>query len=30
MKQTNDGIFSNKARENLNLAKIFVNLRVRL
>ena len=29
-KQTNDGIFSNKAGENFNLAKIFLNVRVRL
>ena len=28
-KQTNDGIFMNKARENFNLAKIFWNVRVR-
>ena len=24
--QTNDGIFSNKAEDNLNLAKIFLNV----
>ena len=29
-KQTNDGIFSNKAGENFNLAKIFLDVRVRL
>ena len=29
-KQRNDGIFSNKAGENSNLAKIFLNVRVRL
>ena len=29
-KQTNDGIFSNKAGENFNLAKIFLNVRVQL
>ena len=29
-KQTNDGIFTNKAEENFNLAKIFLNMRVRL
>ena len=29
-KQTNNGIFSNKAGENFNLAKIFLNVRVRL
>ena len=29
-KQTNYGIFSNKAGENFNLAKIFLNVRVRL
>ena len=29
-KQTNDGIFSNKAGENFKLAKIFLNVRVRL
>ena len=29
-KQTNDGIFSNKAGENFNLAKIFLNVRARL
>ena len=27
-KQTNDGVFSNKAGENFNLAKIFLNVRV--
>ena len=26
MKQANDGIFSSKAGENLNLAKIFLNV----
>ena len=30
IKQTNDGIFSNKTGENFNLAKIFRNVRVRL
>ena len=29
-KQTNNGIFSNKAGKNYNLAKIFLNMRVRL
>ena len=29
-KQTNDGIFSNKAWENFNLTEIFLNVRVRL
>ena len=29
MKQTNDDIFSKKAEENFNLAKIFLNVRVR-
>ena len=29
-KQTNDGIFLNKAVENFNLAKIFSNVRYRL
>ena len=29
-KQGNDGIFSNKAAENFNLAKISLNVRVRL
>ena len=29
-KQTNDGIFSNKAEKKINLAKIFLNLKVRL
>ena len=29
-KQTNDGIFSNEAGESFNLAKIFLNVRVRL
>ena len=29
-KQKNDDIFSNKCEENFNLAKIFLNLRVRL
>ena len=29
-KQTNDGIFSNKAGENFNLAKKFLYVRVRL
>ena len=29
-KQTNDGIFSNKAGENFNLAKISINVRVQL
>ena len=29
-KQTNDGIFLNKAGENFNLAKIFWNVRVQL
>ena len=29
-KQTNDGIFSNKAGENFNLKKNFLNVRVRL
>ena len=29
-KQTNDGIFSNKAGEKFNLAKNFRNVRVRL
>ena len=28
--QTNDGIFSNKAGENFNLAKIFLDVRVQL
>ena len=28
-KQTNDGLFSNKAGENFNLVKIFLNVRVR-
>ena len=28
-KQTNNGIFSNKAGENFNLAKTFLNARVR-
>ena len=28
--QTNDGIFLNKSGDNLNLAKIFWNVRVRL
>ena len=30
IKPTNDGIFLNKTGENLNLAKIFWNVRVRL
>ena len=29
-KQTNDGIFPNKAGENFNLAKIFLHVRIRL
>ena len=29
-KQINDGIFSNKTRENFNLAKTFLNVRARL
>ena len=29
-KQANDGIFSNKAGENFNLAKLFLNVRVQL
>ena len=29
-KQVSDGIFSNKAGENFNLATIFLNVRVRL
>ena len=29
-KQTNDDIFSNKAGQNFNLAKRFLNVRVRL
>ena len=29
-KQTNDGIFSNKAKKNFNLAKVFLNMRVQL
>ena len=29
-KQTNDGIFSNKAMENFDLAKIVLNARIRL
>ena len=28
--QVNDGSFSNKARENFNLVKIFLNVRVRI
>ena len=28
IKQTNNGIFFNKARDNFNLAKIFLNVRV--
>ena len=28
-KRTNDGIFSNKTEKNFNLAKIFLNVRVR-
>ena len=29
-KETNDGVFSNKAGENFNLAKIFLNVRIQL
>ena len=29
-KQTNDGTFSNKVGENVNLAKIFLKVRVQL
>ena len=29
-KETNNGIFSNKAGENFNLAKMFLNVRVQL
>ena len=28
-KQTNDGVFSNKAGENFNFPKIFLNVKVR-
>ena len=30
MKLATDGVFSNKAGENFNLAKIFLNVRVQL
>ena len=29
-KQANDGIFSNRTKENFNFAKTFLNVRVRL